>query len=185
MSIRKIFVVGGFAAGAAFALAPLASAVTDPLDPIVASEIGSMNFLFGTDTFLAGVPSSDIDTNAQGFDFIKPEDVATVQGDGITPTPFDFLVYGLNPITAGLASDPGAYNVFNGSMVQFDDGMNSLLFALSNNGGVLEWDSGDLFGGSSAMDIANNATSGWEEAANYFNFGWGDLLGYFGIFEPA
>lgn len=182
MNMRKIVVVSGLAAGAAFAWAPLASADVDPLDPVVASEVSSMNFLFGTDAFFAGVPSSDITVGPQDFDIIKPADVSAVQDAGNTA--FDHLIYGLNPVEAGLASDPGAYNVFNGSMVQFDDGINSLLYALMNNGGVLDWASGDLFGGNSAMDIANGATSGWEEAGQYFQFAMGDLLGYFGIFSP-
>lgn len=186
MSMRKITVFGGLAAGAAFALAPLASAdPSDPLNPIVASEITSMNFLFGGDTALAGVPATSVEMPTGGFDFINPDDVAAVQGNGVTPTLFDFLVYGLNPIAAGLASDPGAYNVMNGSVVQFDDGINSLLYALSNSGGVLGWDSGDLFGGTSAMDIANGATSGWDEASQYFQASLADLAGFFGIFDAS
>ncbi|PQM51031.1 hypothetical protein [Mycolicibacter virginiensis] len=181
MNMRKIVVVGGFAAGAAFVLAPLASADTDPLAPLVSSEVASMNFLFGTDAFLAGVPSTDVTMGPQGFEIIKPADIPTVQDDG--KTLFDFLVYGLNPTMAGLATDPGAYSVFNGAMVPFDDSINSLLYAMMNNGAVLDWDSGDLFGGNSAMDIANSAGSGWEEAANYPSFAWGDLMGYFGIFD--
>ncbi|MDD7814842.1 hypothetical protein PP713_19975 [Mycobacterium sp. CSUR Q5927] len=184
MSMRKITVIGGLAAGAAFALAPLASAEDpDPLALIVQNEISSMNFLFGTDAFLAGVPASDITIGAQGFDVITPGDVATVQGDGTTA--FDHLLYGSNPVEAGLASDPGAYNVFNGSVVQFDDGINSLLYALSNSGGVLGWDSGDLFGGTSAMDIANGATTGWEEASQYFQASLADSAGFFGIFDAS
>lgn len=181
MNMRKIAVVSGLAAGTAFALAPSASAEDpDPLALLVQNEISSMNFLFGSDAFLAGVPSSDITPGAQGFDVITPGDVATVQGDGTTA--FDHLLYGSNPVEAGLASDPGAYNVMNGSLVQFDDGINSLLYALSNNGDVLAWSSGDLFGGDSAMDIANGASSGWDEAGQYFQASLADLLGYFGVF---
>ncbi|WP_046302085.1 hypothetical protein [Mycobacterium sp. UM_Kg27] len=183
MNIRKIVVVGGFAAGAAFVLAPLASADTDPLAPVVTSEIGTMNFLFGTDTFLAGVPSTDVTVGPQGFDIIKPAAVSTVQDNGTTP--FAHLVYGFNPFEAGLATDPGAYSVFNGAMVPFDDGINSLLYAMMNNGAVLDWDggTGDLFGGSSMEAIANGADTGWAEAMSYFQFAWGDLLGYFGVFD--
>ncbi|MEB3020688.1 hypothetical protein [[Mycobacterium] crassicus] len=181
MNMRKIVVIGGLAAGATFVLAPLASAIPDPLTPVVDSEVASMNFLFGTDTFLSGVPSSDIELGPQGFDIIKQPDVHTVQDNGTTL--FDYLVYGLNPKEAGLASDPGAYNVYNGSMVAFDDGINSLLHAAASNGGVLDWDSGDLFGGNSLEHIANNADTGWAEAMQYFQFAWGDLMGYFGIFS--
>ncbi|OBG40275.1 hypothetical protein [Mycolicibacter heraklionensis] len=177
MNMRKIVVVGGFAAGAAFVLAPLASADTDPLAPLVSSEIASMNFLFEGDAFLAG-DSADVVKHAGSFDTIPLADAPKTD-----PTFLDYLLYGLNPVAAGPASDPGAYNVYNGAMVQFDDGINSLLHAMSDNGAVLDWDSGDLFGGNSAMDIANSAGSGWEEAANYLSFAWGDLMGYFGIFD--
>lgn len=183
MSMRKFVVVGGFAAGAAFVLAPLASADTDPLSSLVDNEIASMNFLFGTDNFLAGVPSTDVTTGPDGFDIIKSADVSTVQDGGTTA--FDHLVYGFNPEEAGLATDPGAYSVYNGAMVPFDDSINSLLYATMNNGAVLDWDggTGDLFGGSSMADIANSADSGWAEAASYLQYAWGDLLGYFGIFD--
>jgi len=67
-------------------------------------------------------------------------------------------------------------------MVPFDDSINSLLYAMMNDGAVLDWDSGDLFGGNSAMDIANAATTGWDEAASYLSFAWGDLMGFFGSF---
>ncbi|OBG02847.1 hypothetical protein [Mycolicibacter sinensis] len=178
MSMRKITLFGGLAAGAAFALAPLASAEDpDPLGSLATSEIGSMNFLFETDAALAGVPG-DVVKHPGTFDTIPPADAPQTA----PASPLDYLLYGLNPIAAGPASDPGAYNVMNGSMVQFDDGINSLLYALSNNDHVLAWDSGDLFGGNSAMDIATGASSGWEEAGQYFQAGMADLLGYFGIF---
>ncbi|WP_125078787.1 hypothetical protein [Mycobacterium sp. P7213] len=70
-------------------------------------------------------------------------------------------------------------------MVPLDDGINSLLYAMMNNGAVLDWDggTGDLFGGSSMEAIANGADTGWAEAMSYFQFAWGDLLGYFGVFD--
>ncbi|OBI26764.1 hypothetical protein EHH44_03600 [Mycolicibacter terrae] len=182
MNTRKLGVVGGFTAGAAFALAPLAAADTDPLAPVVASEVQSMNFLFVTDTVLGGVPGSALTEGPQGFAIIKPEAVSTVQDNGSTM--FDHLVYGLNPSLAGLASDPGAYSVFNGAVVAYDDGLNSLMYALANNGAVLDWDSGDLFGGASAMEIANGAASGWEESGLYFQASLADFLGYLGVFVP-
>lgn len=183
MNMRKIVVVGGLAAGAAFGLAPLAAADTDPLASVVDSEIASMNFLFGIDTFLSGVPAADIIEGPLGFNIINPDAIDTVQDNGSTL--FAHLVYGFNPLEAGLATDPGAYSIFNGAMVPFDDGINSLLYAFMNNGAVLDWDggTGDLFGGSSMEAIANGADSGWSEAADYFQFAWGDLMGYFGIFD--
>lgn len=90
--------------------------------------------------------------------------------------------HGLNPALAGLAPDPGAYGVFNGAVVAYDDGLNSLMYALANNGAVLDWDSGDLFGGASAMEIANGAASEWEESGLSFQASPADLLGYRGAF---
>lgn len=183
MNMRKIVVVGGFAAGAAFVLAPLAAADTDPLASVVDSEIASMNFLFGIDTFFSGVPATDITSGPLGFDIINPDAVDMVQDDGSTL--FDHLVYGFNPSVAGMATDPGAYSIYNGAMVPFDDGINSLLYAFMNNGDVLDWDggTGDLFGGTSMENIAIGADSGWAEAMSYFQFAWGDLMGFFGIFD--
>lgn len=64
-------------------------------------------------------------------------------------------------------------------------GINALLYATMNNGAVLDWDggTGDLLGGTSMADIANGAATGWAEAASYFQFAWGDLMGFFGIFD--
>ena len=53
MDIRKIAVVGSFAAGAALAFAPLASADT-PITTTVDSEIASLNSLFEGEAALAG-----------------------------------------------------------------------------------------------------------------------------------
>ena len=53
MYIRKIGATAGFAAGAAFAFAPLASADV-PITSTVDSEISSMNSLFDFEARLAG-----------------------------------------------------------------------------------------------------------------------------------
>lgn len=52
MNIRKIAVVGSFAAGAALAFAPLAAA--DDLTPTVDTEIASLNSLFDSEAAFAG-----------------------------------------------------------------------------------------------------------------------------------
>lgn len=179
MNIRKIAVLGAFGAGAALALAPLAAADTDPLADTVAAEIASMNSLFSFDATLAGV-GNDVVTHTGTFDTIPLADAPQTAPF----TTLDYLLYGLNPAGAGPASDPGAYSVFNGAMVPLDDSYNSLVHAMLNGGDPLTWASGDLFGGASAEAIAN-ATSGWTEAADYFNLAVGDLLGYLGIFLPA
>ena len=81
MNLRKIAVVGGFAAGAALAFAPLASADT-PITSTVDSEITSLNSLFTEEAALAGVSSNDITTGATAvFDTITSGDVATVEAN--------------------------------------------------------------------------------------------------------
>ena len=56
MSMRKIAVVGSFAAGAALALAPIASA--DDLSSIVDSEISLSNSIFDSEAALAEIDRS-------------------------------------------------------------------------------------------------------------------------------
>jgi hypothetical protein len=168
--------------------APAASAgaepaLVDPLAPTVASEIASMNALFESQLALAGVPASDIAPHLPGtFDTILPADVAAVQGTGTTP--FDFLLYGVNPTAAGLASDPGAFTEFNGALVNFDDAYNVGLYALLNNGDLIPAAvaSNDLFG--SASGIAEALATGTATSAitDFLTDGYNDLLGYFGIF---
>jgi len=114
MYIRKIAVAAGFATVAALALAPLASADPVEITSTVSSEIASLNSLFESTSALAGVPSADIisATPRTRYDTIAPGAVATVQGDGTTL--FDYLIYGVDPSKAGLASDPGSFSELNG-----------------------------------------------------------------------
>ncbi|UQX12726.1 hypothetical protein [Candidatus Mycobacterium methanotrophicum] len=108
MSIRKIAVIGGFVAGAALALAPLASA--DDLTTTVESEISSLNAIFQGEAGLAGDGRAVIPgTPAQPFDTIPLADAP----DSGTPTTLDYELYGVNPV-ANAASNPGAYVVDNG-----------------------------------------------------------------------
>jgi hypothetical protein len=180
MNIRKIAVVGSFAAGAALAFAPLAAA--DPLTSTVDSEISSLNALFTSDTTLAGVPSTDITggTTAGSFETIIPSVISAVQDSGTTP--FDYLVYGVNPTEAGLASDPGSYNVFNGALTEFDDALNVELYALEN-GGALDPNAADFIGSMSTIDTALGMANATDAAEYFFNFGLGDLEGFLGIFS--
>ena len=85
MDIRKIAVVGSFAAGAALALAPLASA--DNLTSTVDSEIAALNSLFESEADAAGVPSTDY-TPVDGFDTINAADIAK---DAPASAPFSIL----------------------------------------------------------------------------------------------
>ena len=170
MQIRKIAVVGGFAVGAALAFAPLASA--DDLTSVVSSEIAGENSLFQLDATLAGVPSSDYSV-VDGFDTINSADITAVQGSGTTP--FDYLIYGVDPSKAGLATDPGSYNDLNGAVTKFDDAFNVLLYAAENKDALIP--STDLFGN----DISNALAGGTDASAfeYFYNFAIGDLSGFF------
>ncbi|BBX45442.1 hypothetical protein GCM10009641_53610 [Mycobacterium cookii] len=169
MDIRKIAAASGLAIGAALAFAPLASA--DAFSSIVDSEIAGENSIFQLDTLLAGVPSSDYSV-VDGFDTINAADIATVQGTGTTP--FDFLIYGVDPSQAGLAGDPGSYNIFNGAVTKFDDALNVLLYAAENKDALIP--AGDLFGNHIADALAGGTDA---SAFEYFwNFAIGDLGGF-------
>jgi hypothetical protein len=76
MHIRKIAVLGSFAAGAALALAPLASA--DNLTSTVDSEIAALNALFTEEADLAGDGNDVIAPTATNpFDTIPLADAPT------------------------------------------------------------------------------------------------------------
>lgn len=162
--------VGGFAVGAALAFAPLASA--DDLTSVLDSEIASENSLFQLDTTLAGVPSSDYSV-VNGFDTINSNDISAVQGTGTTP--FDYLIYGVDPSKAGLATDPASYNDLNGAVTKFDDAFNVLLYAAENKDALIP--ASDLFGN----DITNALAGGTDASAfeYFYNFAIGDLSGFF------
>jgi hypothetical protein len=185
MDIRKIAVAGGFAVGAALAVAPLASAVPapDPLLPFVGGEVSSMNALFQTEALFAGVPSTDYAVGPQGFDVILPADIAKDAPASGTPSILDYELFGVQPFTAGVASDPGAFSEFNGALVNFDDAYNVELFSLFNPTAAVDTiPLSDLFGssGSIAEALATGTTSG--AITDFLTDGWNDLLGYFGIF---
>ena len=177
MDIRKIAVVGSFAAGAALALAPLASADPIEITSTVDSEVASLNSMFLSDTTLAGVPIADVETSTTPgvFDIINPADVATVQGAGTTP--FDFLVYGVDPVKAGLAGDPGAFNLLNGAEARFDDAFNVALYA-AENGGALDPNAADFFGSLPAGFATDTATQAFD---SFYNTAIGDLSGFFQV----
>jgi hypothetical protein len=184
MDIRKIAVLGSFAAGAALTFAPLASADPAAVDPTLVSstldsEIASLNALFTTDATLAG-DSADVTggTTAGSFETIIPSDVSAVQGNGTTL--FDYLIYGVDPSKAGLASDPGSYNDFNGALTQFDNAYNVELYSLLN-GGTLDTTVTDYIQ-NSALDHALTLGSTTAAFDYLLNFGLGDLQGFLGIF---
>jgi hypothetical protein len=172
MQIRKIAVVGGFAAGAALAFAPLASA--DDLSSTLSSEVSELNSIFQGDVAAAGGSASDYAANAQGFDVLDPSAISTIQGSATDLTSFDYLVYGLNP-ASNLASDPGSYNVLNGALTEFDDAYNALLYSADYNGTLIP--AADLFG--SASDISTALATGTDAGAagDFFSNALADLAG--------
>jgi hypothetical protein len=173
LNIRKIAVVGSFAAGAALALAPLASADPTEITTTVDSEIASLNSAFEFDTLIAG-DSADVTLGnaADPFDTITPADIATVQGNGTTP--FDFLIYGVDPTKAGLAGDPGSFNLLNGAEARFDDAYNVELYALENNG-ALDPNAADFIGSLPAGFAGDTVTQAFD---SFWNSGIGDLSGF-------
>jgi hypothetical protein len=178
MDIRKIAVVGGFAAAAALTLAPLASADT-PIDPsILDSEIASLNSLFGTDTTLASVPTADLVTGTNEFTTIGSTFVSTVEGNGSTL--FDELVYGFNP--KSVTPDPGSYDVFNGAITKFDDALNVGIYSLENAGSnvpLADFATDGVFGisGTAATALAGETASA--AITTLLTDSYSDLLGYF------
>jgi hypothetical protein len=174
--IRRIAVVGSFAAGAALLFAPLA--VADNLTSTVDSEIASLNNLFQVETALAGVSSSDISLNSQGFDIVPPAD-APVVTDPSALTPLDYELYGVNPIQAGIVGDPGSYELFNGALTEFDDAYNAALYSLLNVSNLIP--SSDLFGSADTINAALATGSDAGAFTTFFDAGLSDLAGFFGI----
>ena len=131
MDIRKIAVVGGFAVAAALTSAPLASA--DDLTTTVDSEIASLNSIFESEAATAG-DSADVVSGGTGvLDTIPPADAP----DAAPLTTLDYELYGpwagALP-TADLDPLPGAQDVANGALVEFDDAYNALAFGLDGDG---------------------------------------------------
>ena len=182
MDIRKIAVVGGFAVGAALTLAPLASADnTTDLTSAVSSEIASLNSTFTSDATLFGV-GSDLIAPTAG----QPFETISLLGapDTGTPNAFDYFLYGLNPAPepAGNAvSDPGAYDLFNGALVRFDDAYNIGLYALENNGALLPAAdyATDLFGNTASLTTELSGLTATQAVTDLLGNGFSDLLGYF------
>jgi hypothetical protein len=162
MKIRKIAVLGGFAAGAALAFAPLASA--DDLDSTLSGEISSLNSVFVSEADAAGV-GSDVVTNTGSFDTIPVADVnATLASE----------LYGLNT-TGNAVTDPGSYTLFNGALVEFDDAYNALLYSADYSGALIP--STDLFGSASEIATALGTGSDFGAAGDFLSNGFADLVG--------
>jgi len=174
MTMRKIAVIGGLAAGAALAFAPLASA--DDLTTTFDSEISSLNSIITSEADLAGVGSAVIPgTVAQPFDTIP-----LVDAPNTTPyTPLDYELYGISPAFSGPASDPGSYNVFNGALTEFDDAYNSEAYGLLNSNALVP--EADLFGSAHEIGIALGTGTDVGAATTFFDAGLADLTGFFDV----
>jgi hypothetical protein len=181
MNLRKIAVLGSFAAGAALAFAPLAAAAPapDPLLPFVDSEIASMNALFVTEADLAGKGADVITNGPNTFDTIP---LADAPNTGTTPTILGEELYGLNSI-GNASGDPGAFSEFNGALVNFDDAYNVELFSLLNPTAAIDTiPMADLFGSASGISEAlATATTGGASAVvtDFLTDGFADLQGFF------
>jgi hypothetical protein len=155
-----------------------ATAAADPaatdITSTVNSEVASLNALFTSDAALAGDYNFITHPTDPGiFSIVIPNDIGTVQDNGTTL--FDYLVYGVNPSEAGLADDPGAYNVLNGALTEFDNAYNVELYSLLNGGDIAP--ATDVF---SHADFLNDGVA--TAVSDYLQLGWSDLLGYFGVF---
>lgn len=184
MSIRKIGIIGSFAAGAAFALAPLAAAAPADTPPdfsnILLAEVQSFNWLFGTQATLAGVEDGVItpgDPTAE-----NPLSFSTITAANLQANEtFAALVYGPNwadEMSSGLT---GSYNLFNGALTQFTDASNVLLYAFMTGGGEIQLEdaSNYLFGSEAGIEHGLSGDGFLADFSNFTNAGFSDLLGYF------
>ncbi|MFZ0716003.1 hypothetical protein [Mycobacterium sp.] len=174
MDVRKIGAVGGFAVGAALTLAPLASA--DTLTDTVDSEISTLNSIFVSEVAISGGPASgEIITNgANTFDTTT----LLYAPDSGTPTLLDYELYGLNPIS-NASPDPGAYDVFNGSLAELDDAYNVALYSMANpDAAISSIPLGDLFGSESIINEALGTGFALNAFADFLNNAFIDLFSY-------
>jgi hypothetical protein len=179
MNIRKIAAVGSIVAGAALAFAPLAAA-DDDLTTTFDSEIASLNSLFESQVAVAG-DTADITLGGTGvLDTILPADAP----DAAPLTTLDYELYGpLADLLNGPFDDaPGAQDLFDGALVEFDDAYNALVsFALGDD--VIS--PSDLIG---AADIST-ALGGATDATMFGTFldtGISDLTAWFsGVVIPG
>jgi hypothetical protein len=165
------------------------AASTIDFSGVLDSEIASLNSIFDTGALLTGVPADAIDVNAAGFSTV-PLEFAPVTTDPADLTAFSYFLYGVNPIDAGIASDPGSYVVFNGALTQFFDAYNVGLYALLSGGDLVPVDnySDYLFGAeASILDALGDGATVSSAISDFLSNGFADLAGYFdlGAFFPT
>jgi len=179
MDIRKIAVVGGFAVAAALTSAPLASA--DDLTTTVDSEIASLNSLFDSEAVIAGDGSDVVPGTTGVLDTIPladaPDAAPLTTLDYELYGPFASLLIGVDNTVSGapyLDPDPGAQDVANGALAEFDDAYNALVYGLNDTALI---PATDLV---SPVDILTDTGGGiTTEAglfANFLDTGLSDLL---------
>jgi hypothetical protein len=93
----------------------------------------------------------------------------------------DYELYGVNPIAALPATDPGSYNVDNGAMTEFDDAYNSLVYAADYNNALIP--SADLFGSDKVIEAAIGGVGATDlsAATTFFDAGLADVAGFLGL----
>ena len=172
MKTRKIAALGSFIAGAAIACAPIASA-DDYLTSTIDSEIASLNSLFESQAALAGV-GGDVITSPGLLDTIPLADAPITS----PLTALDYELYG--PLAdfhlADLDPAPGAQDLFNGALVEFDDTYNTLASWLFSSDAVIN--PADLIG---AADAALDDGSLTDAAlfGTFLNDGIADVFSWF------
>jgi hypothetical protein len=169
MNTRKIAVIGSFVAGAALAFAPLASA--DNLTTTVDAEIASLNSLFESQAALAGV-SGDITSIPGALDTILAADAP----DAAPFTTLDYELYGPWVSVLTLDPEPGAYDLFNGALVEFDDAYNTFASLLFTSDALIS--PSDLLGSADAL-LDDGSLTDAALFGDFFNTGVADLVAYF------
>jgi len=174
MSIGKIAVVGGFAVGAALTFAPLAAA--DDLTTVVADEISLLNDTFQAETFLTG-NYADVVYHTGGLDTILAAD-APVSGTSF----LDYVLYGVDPAADDPSKVPGAYDVFDGAVVEFEDAYNVEAYSLLDDGALVP--AADLLSVPSTTTVAEALATDSVQGAftTFLDQGVTDLLEYVDIF---
>jgi hypothetical protein len=164
-------------------------AATDPVASIFDSEVSAENSLFQFDALLAG-DSNDITvaTTPGVFDTFKtPTDLATdaphlTAGSTEAPTSLEYLIYGANPIEAGISTGTGPFNEINGALSEFYNAFNVESYSLLGGTGTIPV--GDLFGDPTALaHLLGEGTS--TAVTSFLTTGFGDLEGFFGIFTSG
>ena len=170
MNIRKISVVAGLAAAAALAFAPLAAA--DDLTTTVDSEIASLNSTLRDRSRHRGRLGRRHQGGSGVFDTIP---LADAPDDGSANNP---RLRALRAIRVGpyLDPNPGAYDVFNGALVEFDDAYNAFAYSLLNDQAMIP--TTDLLG---AADVALDDGTLTDAAlfGSFFDTGITDLISAF------